>query len=53
MFWAVWRPFSIIGFLFSDLIKEAWNMAWNFIKGFLNRIRSTVLGEASKDLDRK
>ena len=51
MFWAWWWPFSVIGFFFEDLIVELWNMSWNFMKGFLNGIRSTVLGEAAKDLD--
>ena len=51
MFWAWWWPFSIISFFFEDLIVEIWNMSWRFMKGLLDGIRTSVLGEAAKDLD--
>lgn len=51
MFWAWWWPFSMIAFLFEDLIREIWNASWRAIKAFLERIRASILGEAARDLD--
>jgi hypothetical protein len=51
MFWAWWWPFSMIAYIFEDMIRELWNASWRAIKAFFERIRSTVLGEAARDLD--
>ncbi len=51
MFWAIWWPFSMLSFFIADFLIEVWEIVWKFVKGFLEGIRKSVLGEAAKDLD--
>lgn len=50
-FWCIWWPFSIIAFMFEDLIRELWNLSWKFLKNMFEGMRRRTLGEAARDLD--
>jgi hypothetical protein len=50
-FWCMWWPFSMVAFIFEDMIREVWNLSWKFLSGFFGGMRKRILGEASRDLD--
>lgn len=51
LFWAWHWPFSMIAFLFEDLVQAMWNTSWKMIKSIMEGIRKASLGQAAKDLD--
>ena len=49
--WLWWWPFSMVTFLFEDLIRELWELSWKIIRDIFSGIRKAALGEAARDLD--
>lgn len=49
--WLWWWPFSVVTFLFEDLIRELWELSWKAVRDIFSGIRRLALGEAARDLD--